>query len=345
VPISGYDDSKVHLSLAGSGNPWKYLTKTRKRILRGLHDTPDLTGFATELGMSLGELRSEVQPLIDASLVVQSNGLLRPSFLVTDRDETEMVYTHACEFSDLLVERIELHLDDIRASYNSLELSSDYGFDENSLLFVGGRILDIKLLDVLSRDCRVLPPAPLRPSPERPDAHYYFFMVEGDPSHLGSYGQDDTTMPWPLWYFITFGQNIINGAPNIDRWKMEQRYAELSESGALTSPRAYADALEIPFVNAADSSQWEATSEKYAEELCQCYEFHKASIASLHTGLKSATYAPHSIGEFFCWYAHIAYARAIDTLIERGVIHIPSSRFQAAVWYLDQVRDGLLPGT
>ncbi|MDF1538749.1 MAG: hypothetical protein P1Q69_07590 [Candidatus Thorarchaeota archaeon] len=82
-----------------------------------------------------------------------------------------------------------------------------------------------------------MPPAPSRPSLDRPNAHYYFFMVEGDPSHLGAYGQDDSNMPWENWHFITFGQNIINGKANFERKQMEERYSALIKAGVSRVPK------------------------------------------------------------------------------------------------------------
>jgi len=61
--------------------------------------------------------------------------------------------------------------------------------------------------------------------------------------------------------------------------------------------------------------------------------------------IKSGEYAPHSLGEFVCWYAHIAYCSAIDNLESTEVIRIPQARYQAAIWYREQEREGLLVGS
>jgi len=342
VERNKYDGSRVHLSLAGSGDPWSSLTKLRKRILRELHDVPDIIELASLLEMNLEELRSEIQPLMDASLVFTSNGEYRPSFLVTDISETQKVYNHASEFSKTLADKIDANYSNIRESYERLELSKKYKFDDVAFLFVGGRIIDIKLLEKLSKGNRVMPPAPSRPSPQRPDAHYYFFMVEGEAAHLGAYGQDDTDMPWNSWHFLTFGQNIIDGKANLERRQLEKRYSDLINTGTITNPEEIGAALDIPIIFPSDSRKWEKIEDPHAEYLCQCYEEYEDSIKSLHTDLKSGHYAPHSLGEFFCWYAHIAYASAIEILEEKGVLQIPSSRFQAAVWYRDRDKEGML---
>ncbi len=337
-----YDGNKVHLSLAGSGDPWSSLTRLRKRILRELHYLSNISSLESLLEMSHDSLMAEIQPMIETSLVFEVDDTMKPSFLVTDESETNMVYNHARAFSRKLADIIEENIEDIKASYEDLEISIEYDFDKVALFFVGGRILDIKLFEKLSRNNRVMPPAPARPSPTRPDAYYYFFMVEGDPVQLGAYGQDDTNMPWPNWYFITFGQNIINGQANSERKEMDDRYSALIVSGKIDAAEEIAEELGIPFVGPSDSAKWEVFSDKIAEQLCKCYEENEKDIKALHSELAAGKYAPHSLGEFFCWYAHIAYACAIELLEEREVIKIPSSRFQAAIWYREREREGLL---
>ncbi|MHA1906894.1 MAG: hypothetical protein ACW98Y_06345 [Candidatus Thorarchaeota archaeon] len=341
-PKKEYDGSRVHLSLAGSGDPWSSLTKLRKRILRELHDTPDIDELASILKMTPDELRTELRPLKNTSLVFESSEGVRPAFLVTDERETSVVYNHACEFSKSLADITEENFADIEASYEKLELSKTNEIEDVALFFVGGRIIDIKLLDKLTTNNRVMPPAPARPSPQRPDAHYYFFMVEGDPIQLGGWGQDDSNMPWEKWHFITFGQNLIDGKVNPERRKMEQRYTEIIESSNSKSPEEVGNTLGVPIVTLSDSNLWELTADIQAEYLCQCFEEHEESIRSLHTDLKSGKYAPHSYGEYLCWYAHIAYASAIDLLEARGILSIPASRFQATVWCRERNREGML---
>jgi hypothetical protein len=265
--------------------------------------------------------------------------------LVTDEVETKIVYDHACDFSSNLADIIEEDLEDLKDSYEALSISDEFGFNETALFLVGGRIMDIKLLEKLSMGNRIMPPAPSRPSPNRPDARYYFFMVEGDVHQLGGFGQDDSNMPWKRWHYITFGQNVIDAKSNPKRAEMDARYSELIDSGDATSPEEVAKKLGIPLMTPVDSSYWENTADVYAEKLCRCFEEHEKSIKALHQGLAAGIYAPHSIGEFFCWYTHIAYAHAIELLEERGIIHIPESRFQGMIFYRERENEGMLSDT
>jgi len=338
------DFNRIHFSLAGSGNPWRALTRTRVRILRKLHDGAELSEVASQLDLTSEELNTEIHPLLDASLVFESNGQFMPSFLIVDEDETQLVYNHASTFSKNLADIIDANFEDIEKSFKHLELSKDYTFEDLAFLFVGGRIIDIKFLDKLSAGGRIMPPAPPRPSSDKPDAHYYFWMIEGEKKHLGEYGLEDINMPWPSWYYFSFGQNLISGSPNKDRGKMETRYKELVESGTIKNPETLGRSLGIPIVSSTDSKKWAETADEQADLLSLCFEEHEKSIKALHTDLKAGEYSPYSLGEFYCWYAHIAYSVAIDILESKGIIHVPMERFQSALWYKEREREGVLVG-
>jgi hypothetical protein len=339
------DFSRIHFSLAGSGDPWSSLTKLRVQLLKGLSDGADPRSLANSLSMSYDEVMTELQPLREVGLVWESKSQLRPSFLITDETETHLVYEHASEFSTNLADIIEAHIDDIRSSYNSLGVSKEWDFDDFAFMLIGGRIIDIKLLEQLTTGMRLMPPAPARPSPERQDANYYFWMVEGEKKHMGEYGLDDYDLPWTSWRYFSFAQNLIDGKPNSGREEMQKRCFDLIDTGTVDGPETLGRELGIPVVNPDDSMKFEKTSEKIAVLLSKRYQANEQAIKSIHSGLKSGQYAPHSYGEFFCWYAHIAYSVAIDDLESRGILPVPPQRFQSAIWYREQDREGLLTGT
>jgi len=340
-----FDIQRFHFSLAGSGDPWSSLTILRARILRELHRGTNLANLATMLDLTLEEVTDQIQPLIDVSLVLKSDDQFRPSFLITDYDETQLVYNHASNFSKGLADILEENFDDIKDSYKRLDVSKEFPFEELAFLLVGGRIIDIKLLEKLTSGMRLLPPAPARPSPNRPNANYYFWMVEGEKKHLGEYGLNDYDLPWSSWRYFSFAQNLINGKPNSAREHAEKRCFEIVESKVVETPKALCAELGLPLVDSSDSKKFAETSERHADLLVRPYKQHEVSIKELHGNIKSGVHAPHSFGEFLCWYAHIAYSVAIDTLEARNVLPIPKERTQSAIWYREQEREGLLTGT
>lgn len=313
--------------------------------MKSLNDGIKLNELALELELTLEELDSEIEPLKEVSLVWTKDGQLKPSFLMTDETETLRVYDHASKFSNSLVNSLEYQIENIRDTYKHLDVSKHYEFDEMAFLLVGGRIIDIKLLEKLTTGAKLLPPAPPRPSLELPDAHYYFWMVEGERKHLGEYGLNDYDLPWSNWRFFSFAQNIINSEPNRYRENLEERCSALIESQTINSPEALGMELGIPIVSRMDTMKFAEISDKSAELLVSCYGEHEQSIRKLHSTLKSGTNAPHSFGEFFCWYTHIAYSVAIDTLESNGILPIPPERTQSAVWYREQEKEGLLVET
>jgi hypothetical protein len=170
-------------------------------------------------------------------------------------------------------------------------------------------------------------------------------MVEGEKKHMGEYGLDDYDLPWTPWRYFSFAQNVIDGNPNSGREEMTTRCFDLIDEGTVDGPKTLGRKLGIPVVGPSDSMKFGRISDKYALMLSKSYQKSEKSIKSLHTSLKAGQYAPHSYGEFFCWYAHIAYSVAIDTLESRGIISVPPGRFQSTIWYREQDREGLLVGT
>jgi hypothetical protein len=338
------DFSKIHFSLAGSGNPWGYLSRTRVKILNELHDGLKLDEVAEIVNLPYEELKSELQPLLDSNLIFKTNDQYRPSFLIVDENETKLIYRHASSFGMTLADYMENKYPEIERSYAGLEVSKEYDFKDVAFLFIGGRIVDIHLLGKLVSDTDFMSHAPSRPSPDIPDAHYYFWMIEGETKHLGEYGLDDYDTPWPNWHYFSFGQNLIDGKENSGRKAMESRYSELIESGRVDTPEILSQQLAIPLITKDDSKKWSAVADEHASLLATYFMEKEQSIRNLHSVLKSGKYAPHSLGEFFCWYVHIAYSVTIDHLESRGVLPIPSERYQAAIWYNESSRDGLLAG-
>jgi hypothetical protein len=69
------------------------------------------------------------------------------------------------------------------------------------------------------------------------------------------------------------------------------------------------------------------------------YKQRESRLRQIYGTLRAALYAPpHGFGEFLCWYDHVAYASAIDSLAAAGAVSIPAERFAAALWHEDPAR-------
>jgi len=169
-------------------------------------------------------------------------------------------------------------------------------------------------------------------------------MIEGEHDSLGNYGQDDVNLPWSSWYYITFGQNVIEGEVNQLRRAFDKKCSEVLESRKIDSPRELGKYLGIPVFSETDAKKWTHVVETHSRQLVRCFKKNRKSIVDLYSSIRSGEYAPNSLGEFICWYVHKAYSSAIEILSSQKVLVIPSSRFQAAVWYKERKYEGLLAG-
>ncbi len=338
-----YHKKKIYLSMAGSGDPWSALTRERRYILRALHDGLSLQSLADEFNMSVDQIVSEIKPMLEASLIEEKNKVYTPAFFIADLRDTEKVYARSKDTGKMLAEALLSQWDKLVQSYSMLSLSRSYSFDELGFMMVGSRILDIGLLGALARDKSILEPAPLRPSPGRPDSRYYFWMVEGKLEHLGRYGQNDKTFPNTNWHFLTFGQSWIGGMSNLARRAIEIKCDKLIKSYHGESPEVLAKELNVPFLTKEDSSIWASTTEKFSEILLKRLKEQSAALKQFFQTLRAGKHAPDSFGEFACWYIHLAFAWAIDALQEKGVLTIPSELFSAVILYREGP-EGLLLG-
>lgn len=339
-----YEESHAYFSLAGSGDPWSYLTKIRKNILRALHDRLSTEEIASTYNLSLDDLMNEIEPLIESTLVQKIRNNFAPTFLITNHEETKIVFNHSKEMGRKLADILILNWGEIEQVFEQLEISQKHSFAEQSFLLVGSRMLDIGLLEELVKDGNILKPAPLRPSPNRPNARYYFFLIEGKLEHLGKYGQNDFDLPWSDWHIYNFGQSWIGEQRNESRDEIEKKYEENMQLNKARTPKDFASQLNIPFLNKEESEEWSRITNKMSKLLFSKIKEEEENLNSLFQSLEASKYTNNSFGEFICWYIHIAYSWAIDFLIEKNLVSLPSEYYSELVMYKEG-SEGLLVNT
>jgi len=281
------------------------------------------------------EVMERINLLIDAHLVKKQDGRYFPTFLIVDGEETGKTFQHAKKTGRIIADELTNSREDLKKEFSKLEISRRFSIDDLSLVLIGSRVLDIGLLEASAKDQTLLRPAPKRPSPLRPDAQYYFFMIDGQPEHLGKYGEESKDLPWENWTFVTFGQNIINGMKNIPREKLEERCNEVLESQKLVKPDDLAEALKIPILSREDSLAWRETARKAANQILRKIKEKEKELLQFYNSLKARRYVNNSLGEFMCWYIHIAYAWAIDFLVEEKTIIMPDEKFGSLIIYVE----------
>lgn len=323
----------LRASCAGSGNPYAVLSPLRLRLVRGLHDRHSWVQLAADYGLMPGEVYTELLPLVEASLVARDGDRYYPTFLVVTAEETARVHEHANGLGAELSHCLLAAWDEIEGVYGTLACSREAPFADAAFLFAGDRILDVGLLDTLAGDGRLMPPAPARPSPQRPDARYYFWLIEGDDADTGAYGQRGNDLPWEHWHLLTFGQYFIGDESNTARDTLEACARNLLAAEHVSDPEILARRLGVPYVSVADAREWQRLANTVTPRLAAVYAAHEAELRTLYGSLRAHAYAPHGFAEFCCWYDHLAYSAAIDVLAAAGALRIPRERFAAAVWH------------
>jgi len=328
-----YSNREIQLSMAGTGDPWSYFKTSSKLTIRALYDGYSLDEIQELFQVSKEELQEKINLLVDANLLQIMEGKINSTFLIVNKEETERTYYYAKEFGKMLADELVNYWEEIESDYLKLDISKKCSLTELSLVLVGSKIMDIALLDVLAKDGTLLQPAPKRSNPKRPDAQYYFYMIEGKQEYLGKYGEESMDLPKENWSFVTFGQNMVNGKQNEPRNRIEEKCDILRKKGEIKEPENFAKALNSPILSREDSIEWLKTAEKIARRLLVKVKEKEDELREFYNKLKISNYSNNSLGEFICWYIHLAYSWAIDFLVEKEIIHMPDSKFNILVIY------------
>jgi hypothetical protein len=336
-----YWKTTSHVSMAGSGNPWPYLTDHRCLLLRSLHDGYSLERIEEILRLPADRIMSDLRELQDIGLASAHNGSYYPAFFIANRLETEKTYAHARMTGRFLADELLSYWNDLEQSFSTLHLSQSRSFEEIGFMLVGGRILDIGMLGALVKDGTLLTPAPPRPTPDHPDGRYYLWMVEGDLDHVGRYGQDDTSLPQANWHFLTFAQNIVSRRRNPARRSLDRKFSKLVAAYPDSAPDVIARELAVDFLSRDDSRAWAGVTERISSALVTALKCSGPDISDFYGTLRTGQDSEDSFGEFFVWYYHLAFAWAIEDLAERGILAIPRDRCSALILYREG-KEGLL---
>lgn len=332
-----YTEKSLQLSMAGRGDPWSTMSWTGLHILSALHDELPMEKILDIFEMDGESVMKQLQPMIDASLVLKNADGYRPAFFISNQEETRLVTNHARKTGERMGEYLLSQWNRIEQEYQKLGISADISLKHTGYMLVGGRILDIALLASLVRDRELLLAAPKRPAPGNPDAQYYFWMVEGEKEDLGKYGMDTSEFGDPRWKFMCFGLNMVNGKKNQPREDFEQKIGGLLES---KEPGEIARDFGIPLLSIEDSRYWQQVSRQVADELLLLLKQDKSLFQDLYSQMASKRFE-HSFGEFFCWYIHLSFAAAIDYLLEKKAFEKPVDAYYGLIMWIEG-QEGLL---
>jgi hypothetical protein len=121
-----YADSKITLSMAGSGDPWSYLRPSSKLTLRALHDGYSLPEIQRMFQISEDDLLEKIELLIDANLVKKERGKYCPTFLIADAKETRKTFHHAKRYGRIIADELINNLEEVTSKFSQLKISERY---------------------------------------------------------------------------------------------------------------------------------------------------------------------------------------------------------------------------
>jgi hypothetical protein len=340
-PVSS-QDRRLHAAMAGRGNPYAVLTPERLPLLRALHAELDIASVAALLGSTPELLERALTALVAAGLVAPgtSESEFVPRFVIVDAAEVRRVDRHARDSGHALAERLLERWPRIERVLADLALPATQNMAALGFLLVGDRILDVGLLDVLAADGRLMPAAPPRPTPDDPQARYYLWMIEGERTDLGQYGQQATSLRWPGWEMLTFGRYAEpgTGSGGPAREQLEAALVACAAREHAAGPAALAAAFALPCFDQLATAAWDTFAAQIATDLLEVYLVEEPALRELWFSLRASRVRHDAFGEFFCWYDHLAYAHAIDACAAAGLFQIPPAGYSVAIWHAGDER-------
>jgi len=328
-----YPPDRLHAIMAGSGNPFGVMTPMAKRLIRALHDGMDVASAAQRLEISEREAHEILDKLEEVSLIEKRGDTVALRFFVASETEVASCLKLAHDVGRLLADHLLGQWSELRKLYDRMAISRDAPLESRSFLLVGDFILDVGLLEALARDANLMPAAPHRPSLDSPDARYYFWMIEGAHDQLGRYGQRSIDLPWPASQHVSFGEYWIDGEPNTSRNQLYRTIKRMLDEKQVSSPEELSQSVGSLFIGEADSQLWWDNTREAADGLVSVYRSQESRLREFYLQTVASSSPGTSFAEFFCWFDHVAYAAAIDSLEEADVLTIPDSRYVAAVMY------------
>ncbi len=330
---SHYRSMSFQQMMAGSGSPWAVLTPLRKQMLRALHDGHTADELRDLFELSNDQVHAELAPLAEASLLQTVEDVYLPAFFIADAEEVERVCEHARTVGAKMGEELLCRWGELENLYAQLSIHKAEPFSTHAFLLVGDLVLDLGLLAALKREGSLLPAPPPRPSPERPDAQYFFWMIEGTFDQVCRYGHRDEELPWDPWRLVSFGQYYLDDTPNEYRNGQFDQARAMAVDGRATSPHQLAKRIERPIIEEGDAERWRRGIYPFTSALTSVYKESETSIRGLYGTLRASSYTPYGFEEFFCWYEHVAYSQAIDFLEAEEALLVPEHRYTIAVWH------------
>jgi hypothetical protein len=319
--------------MAGNGSPWAVLTPLRKQILRALHDGHTADELRNLFELSNEQVHKELAPLAEASLLQTEDDVYLPAFFIADAEEVGRVCEHARAVGSKMGGELLRRWSELENLYAQLSIHSAEPLSTHAFLLIGDLVLDLGLLAALEREGSLLPAPPPRPSPERPDAQYFFWMIEGTFDQVCRYGHRDEELPWDPWRLVSFGQYYIDDVPNEYRNSEFDVARAMASDSRATSPYHLAERIERPIIEEDDAARWVRGISPVTAAVASVYKESEASIRNLYGTLHASSYTPYGFEEFFCWYEHVAYSQTIDFLEAEGALPVPEHRYTMAIWH------------
>jgi len=253
-------------------------------LLIALHKNIALSEFEAKTGFGPAKVDALLRFLEGKNYAHRVEGRYLPSVFIADADDGARLLEYALPVSKEIVAAIRESLPSIKERFSRMDMSKGRGFEDWAFFILGDVLLDNWQIRSVEQEFLKAASRPLRHG-----KNYYTAFLEKNPRNepFGIYGNQ-------VGNISVFGNN---------RWRAE---------AAATNNK----------VSASDNAVLEKIAGEFTPRLLGVLEKTRTYAEKVFA---DSGYAKEvAFNEFYIWWYHFIYTRAIDLMAEEGMLKVPA---------------------
>ncbi len=286
-PIDALAAKKFGMPIISRGDNVPDFEPTEDRmdlLLIALHKNIAPAEFARKTGFDQAKIDKLLRFLEGKNYAHRLDGRWKPAVLIADADDGARLFEYALPVSKQIAAAIRESLPSIRERFSRMDMSRGRGFEDWSFFILGDVLLDNWQIRNVEREFLKAEARPLRHG-----KNYYTAFLEKNPKNepFGIYG---------------------NQVGNVSVFGNNRRRAE-------------AEATDNK-VSAADGAALDKMAEGFRPRLLGVLEGARGYAEKVYAD--SGYSKEVAFNEFYIWWYHFIYTRAIDLMAEEGMLKVPA---------------------
>jgi hypothetical protein len=298
-PAVNIFETKLEHHLISSGdnrpdfNPYK---DSVDYFLYALHTGMSPEAFAEAAGWTDSVLQKKIQLLQNSGFLNKADGeKLVPPCMVITQETGKQFYTLSENVAQEIAISIKQVIPVLKKEYSRFSFSGKYSFDTMSFFLLSDVLLDNWQINNVEKEFVQASRTP------RHGKNYFYQVAELRPNDS-------------IEVFGIYGNQVqCNDSFCVAVYGNRRSHVNLGD---------YFSRKDLPFITPGDEELFKTIANFFKPTLIHILQQHKTEFED---GYKRSVYSTQiSFAEYFMWFYHFIYTKAIDVLNQDGIIHIPA---------------------